>query len=1430
MKQFIFPERRIFNRGDLLTFRLECPNAEVGDAAFVRTNLGMAGVRRREIINHVEHELPILGSDWHDIPMKRLSPGIYQLVLALLEVGVFEAKCFLMNHISEREAWPQGGNFRLKIEPSENISGNTIYTAFVRQFIRKPHPAADSIANLTELEKAGYTIIPPSGTFRGLIEKLDFIFGTLRSRILQLLPIHPAPATYARMGRYGSPFAALDYFDVDPALAEFDPTASPMEQFDELIEQVHARNGRIFMDIPVNHTGWASKLQEAHPEWFVRDAAGKFISPGAWGVTWGDLCKLDYTQEEVCNFMAEVFLFWCRRGVDGFRCDAGYMLPVAAWDYINAKVREEFPDTVFMLEGLGGPWDKQSQLLEQSGLNWAYSELFQNYSRSQIESYFPVMYNVSRNSGLLVNFAETHDNNRLAAVSVKFAQMRTALCALLSLNGAFGFANGVEWFANEKIDVHSCNDLNWGSKNNQVDFIRRLQILLEAHPAFGNSGEIQLITRSGVECLAVLRQSRQFDGGAISPLLILVNLDCQQSQSVEFDGRGINWSNAADLLTGEPFEILEQPNKLCKLLLSPGQTLVLISTADPLYGEIRDKINYPLHICPGENRQIILQRARAMMFRAITLLKNDLDLSDLDNPDADCMKFLNSPLQYCRNIIASPISRVMVIDPVRDCRRNVMLPQRGLLLVRHHAKFRMVLKYGDMTLRSGMSVPRAHEHFTLLCIPHNRIKRNVKLTMYLSAYTPSGKTSNFTVHMQLLPDCEDNEIRTIFQRERVIDENIYAFGSNERGSYTMFPAAFGSLRSKYDALLSANGQTPYPTERTTMLTRCRMWLVCYGYSQQLDVEKLLNYTGSVDNRGSWLFRVPVGQGKSVTLKMQFKFSETSDAVTLLFHRYACRSEDELPDRVPVKLIIRPDVESRINHQLTKAFTGPEKLFPASVIAGRDTFEFSPYDHKLIVSLADGEFHPEPQWNYMVELPLEKYYGLECNTDLFSPGYFQYKLKGDQICLLRCVVDEDLAQAPTLEDFKDPLPDRLQLSDALPRALRRYVVRRDDHKSIIAGYPWFLDWGRDTLIALRGIIAAGMQNEAQDILLQFAKYEENGTLPNMIRGNDVSNRDTSDAPLCFFVAAGDYMEQNGDEILQADCGNGRTLLEVMNSIFTNYVKGTPNGIRMDESSKLVYSPAHFTWMDTNYPAASPRAGYPVEIQALWYNAVRVLKDYNSHAAQILPEIRHSIIQYFYHPESSSFSDCLLANEFTAAADALPDDAVRPNQLFLLTLGVLDEKLHCGSILQSATDLIVPGAIRSLSDRRLDVPLPVNWLGQLLNDPYHPYRGIYSGPEDTSRKVAYHNGTCWMWPFPSYCEAIYIIGGESARSLALSILLSAKYYLECGAVGQLPEVADGDYPHTSGGCPAQAWSMTEFYRVYRKLQKSPSTDETMEKTNF
>ena len=103
------------------------------------------------------------------------------------------------------------------------------------------------------------------------------------------------PTTYAVMGEYGCPFAATDFFSVDPAMAEFDPYATPLDQFRELIGAVHAKGGRLFVDLPANHTGWASTLQTHHPDWFHRAADGKFISPGAWGVTWADLVELDYS-------------------------------------------------------------------------------------------------------------------------------------------------------------------------------------------------------------------------------------------------------------------------------------------------------------------------------------------------------------------------------------------------------------------------------------------------------------------------------------------------------------------------------------------------------------------------------------------------------------------------------------------------------------------------------------------------------------------------------------------------------------------------------------------------------------------------------------------------------------------------------------------------------------------------------------------------------------------------------------------------------------------------------------------------------------------------------------------------------------------------------------------------------------------------------
>ena len=372
--------------GECLDVALETP-PEAKGRAFLRTNLQRAALRRKEIIAATEADEPPLAQDWHDIAMEpdASKPGRYVVRAPLTEVGYFSCKACFIPEGETTPVWPQGSDTRVKVEPAHTVCANTVYTAFVRQFgkalTEDPHsPHNRELADA--LASQGYTVIPPSGTFRDLIKKLDVILGEMRFRILQLLPIHPTPTTFARMGNFGSPFAARDLMDVDPALAEFDTQATPMDQFHELVDAVHAHGARIFLDIPADHTGWASVWQEHHPEWFKHDKNGAFKSPGAWGVVWEDLVELDYVQRGLYSHIAEVFLFWCRQGVDGFRCDAGYMIPQNVWTYVTARVREVFPDTVFLLEGLGGSMETTERLLSEANLDWAYSEIFQTENRA----------------------------------------------------------------------------------------------------------------------------------------------------------------------------------------------------------------------------------------------------------------------------------------------------------------------------------------------------------------------------------------------------------------------------------------------------------------------------------------------------------------------------------------------------------------------------------------------------------------------------------------------------------------------------------------------------------------------------------------------------------------------------------------------------------------------------------------------------------------------------------------------------------------------------------------------------------------------------------------------------------------------------------------------------------------------------------------
>lgn len=1299
-------------KGDALDVTLTLDTPCAGRAAF-RTNLGAASVRRREIIDQTEQGVTPLARAWHDVPMRETAPGTFTCRLPLDEVGVFSGKCCFFPADAESPVWPDGPNVHIKVEPAQTRRANAIYTVFPRQFggAKYVNPVAEpGVAGAqTFLDAKGYTVIPPSGTLRDVKRSLGHILDDMKFRIVQLLPIFPTPTVFARMGRYGSPFAATDFLSVDPALAEFDRAATPLDQFRELADAIHAKGASLYLDLPANHTGWAATLQLHHPNWYHREPNGAFVSPGAWGVTWADLVELDYARPELRAYMADVFLFWCRHGVDGFRCDAGYMIPVDTWTYIVARVREEYPDTVFMLEGLGGPLDVTDCLLRESGLDWAYSEIFQTYDRAAFERDFPSAIARAETYGALVHFAETHDNDRLAKGGRVYARLRVQLAALLSHQGAWGIANGVEWFATEKIDVHGASALNWGAADNMVALIARLNTLLAEHPSFGPGGALRLVTRGGGNTLAVFR-------AGMRPVLVLANLDCGHPTTIYWDVAAFDATRTRDLVTGKSLEI----DPRAGVYLDPGEVLCL---------EPRDLPPTP--------------------------------------PSADA-----TPARV-------PDKPVVTWTWPEDARRQVCVPAGCALRVVAPHDFRVEVTDGTRTL----AVACAQGRQTVLDLPPyaGDGTRAESRTIDVAAFTPDGvvRTSS---HVLITPPAAVSRVKLVWSGAEIrADRTLETVLSDGTGSMSRVKLAWGEIRSQYDALFAANVNPDVPGDRLVLWTRCRCWLQHEGFSREINADCIDAFHADPAGRTAvWFFTVPCGMGRSV----RFSF-------TLALARRGTRAARlrilRLPgDAVaaPVRIVFRPDMEARSFHATTKAYQGPEATWEERI---RDAAGFT---------VIGGTFHPEGEWTYNVAHPEEAERGQEPAGDLFSPGWvscdFTAGASADLICF---------AKATECGESAFPEPASLPAAESVPVALRQaldlFVVKRDDVKTVIAGYPWFLDWGRDTFIFLRGAIAADRVREALDIVMAFARFEDRGTLPNIIYGNTAGNRDTADAPLFFILAVRDLVAKQGRALLTTDCG-GRTLAQVLESIAENYVAGTSNGIHVDAASGLVWSPSHFTWMDTNYPACTPRHGYPVDIQALWIASLRFLG--GAKWTALADKALESLMRYFTrHDGVDGLYDCLDAPQGEPAAAARPDRGIRPNQLFVLSYDLVSSDGPVArSVLAACERLLVPGGIRSLAagDAR--------------------YKGCYAGDEDTCRKPAYHNGTVWAWPYPMFVEA-WAKSGLVAQETALSLLASVVENINASCVCHVSEIADGDAPHAQKGCRAQAWSASEVLRVWLELSK-------------
>jgi len=1407
-------------RGDVLTFSLSLDSPLKGKA-WIRTNIGHIGVCRKEIIDLIEQGIPLLGQDWFDIPMRRIHDQLFQITLAMTEIGHAEAKCFFLEDGKSDPEWPEGPNSVLNVGSAHTCCANIIYNAFVRQFgpnkAGKAVPHAEEQRWVSELDKAGYTVIPQSGTFRDLIAELDFIVGRLGCRFLHLLPIHPTPTTYARMGRFGSPYAALSFTAVDPALAQFDPKATPLEQFVELVDAVHARNAQILIDIAPNHTGWAAGLHETHPEWLVRGQDGRIEVPGAWGVKWEDLTRLDYSKPELWKYMADVFLTWCRRGVDGFRCDAGYMIPVPAWQYIVAVVREQYPDTIFFLEGLGGKISVARDILNTASFDWAYSELFQNYDRGQIEAYLPGAMDISREDGLLVHFAETHDNTRLANRSISYARMRTALCALFSQLGGFGFANGVEWLATEKIIVHESPSLNWGAKINQIDLIRRLTAILKMHPAFQDHTHIQFVQSGLGNHLALLRRHEPSQ----NKLLIVVNLNDQKSAKAFWIPQHSTLV-LRDLLSGEAISLSEFEGHHC-CNLGPGQVLCLtddINIVHRLHQELVQPPTLPDHL----SHQCL--RAKVLDIRkAIHGLQ---DIEDFDFNQAASL-LAADPIACCRKM--NPFTsepRIIFWNWPQDGRRLVMIPPDHFLLVCAQYAFRARITDGDKTIVQEQSMTDSSgKHFVLFTpLPYLSSSRVYGLKM--SVYSPE-RCEHLDASILVLSRPDNPCFPPLYSHADIAGSPALFLSTNDRGAMLRAPIAWGSLNSRYDALLAANLNPDIPENRWIMMTRFRAWGLYQGYSTEICMGCFDTFTMDESGWGLWRFRVPSGQGEHVLLIVGMRLDPYENRLRMFWYRHQANGNlSFLPDAKPVQLILRPDIENRNFHETTKAYLGSETRFLTSMTDGPDGFIFHPDAfHRLEVRAPAGQYHSKPQWQYMVHRRLEAERGLDSDSDLFSPGYFSISLIGGQsVELTACITEAGAAAAPPVQiktRFRKEIAAAFDSAvapsffDGLKAALRQYIVNRGNLKSVIAGFPWFLDWGRDALIAVRGMVAAGFLSEARDVLIQFGQFELHGTLPNMICGDDAANRDTSDAPLWFFVACDDLIRAEGnDQFLKHSCGN-RTLSEVLVSIGESYLSGTSNGISIDPNTGLVFSPAHYTWMDTNHPAGTPREGYAIEIQALWFAALTFLSHHDQPEKagkwqELAEKVRRSVMELFVLPEEGFLSDCLHAGYGIQARMAERDDALRPNQLLAITLGLICDADICDSVLDACQTLLVPGAIRSLAARPLKRPLEIRRNGQLINDPHNPYQGMYAGDEDTCRKPAYHNGTAWTWQFPSYCEAWMLRYGDEGKATARALLYSSIDLIRTGCLGHIPEILDGDFPHTPRGCDAQAWGVSELLRVW------------------
>jgi predicted glycogen debranching enzyme len=611
--------------------------------------------------------------------------------------------------------------------------------------------------------------------------------------------------------------------------------------------------------------------------------------------------------------------------------------------------------------------------------------------------------------------------------------------------------------------------------------------------------------------------------------------------------------------------------------------------------------------------------------------------------------------------------------------------------------------------------------------------------------------------------------------------------TNGRGGFASGTVS-GAHTRRYHGLLIAT--TDPPVRRNLLLSKIEETIVTADGSFELSCNL---FPGAVHPEGFRLiaeFRLDPWP----TWRFQAGAARIDKSVFLVTGENTAILEYRLSGANEATLQLRPLVAFRDYHSCTHA----NQSLHADVSEQHGVAQIQPYPDlpALYFGYGDAAVERTGDWYYRFQYHEEKERGLDFEEDLFQPFTLTARITPDQpvrlIVSTAPVTGRDVTQITAAERARR-VPSETELLPALTRAARQFFIARGTQQTVIAGYHWFTDWGRDTMIALPGLARAAAQPEAfRSVLLAFLPWFRQGLLPNRFPDAGAEPEyNSTDATLWFVEALRAYaVAASDDKFVREHCW------DVLHDIVEWLERGTLFGIRIDTDGLLTGGEAgvQLTWMDAKVGdrVITERAGKPVEIQALWYNALCTIRDFAGRfddpafAAKcdgLAERARVSFNEQFWN----SAEGCL----FDVVNGADRDGAIRPNQLFAFSLPhcILNED-HRASVLDVVTrELLTPLGLRTLSPRD------------------SRYQGHYDG-DQASRDGAYHQGTVWPWLLGPYVRALWSVRGRSDVS---ALLEPFRAHLLQAGLGQVSEIFDGDPPHAPRGCIAQAWSVAELIEI-------------------